>query len=334
MTRLSGELQTHLPVYEAIVACTEAIDGLGWHIEDVEANRIVSRAGTGSRHPPKIEVVLRESGRGTAVRIIGTDTDAEPLPRDALIAELERARTAINASLGGATKAPPVRGRPHVARRRMAIAGIIAGLLAIGLGIVGIAIVNDSSEDNERGQAGLEGKESTGTSQAKQGKEANSQAKGQEPTSPAKQGQESTSPGQESTSPAKQGQEPAASGQPGLGDTQEIRDGDEHFALTPTGVGREGSYITLDIKVAGLGNGGYDTTGRGFLGALVGSNGRLYQVESSGGPGGCEPPMVRLRKGQTRNGCLPFKVPQGVQADIFQYKPFFIGGDRVKWDLN
>jgi hypothetical protein len=325
MTRMSGELQTHLPAYEAIVACTEALDGLGWHIEDVEANRIVSRADTGSRRPPKIEVVLRDSGRGTTVRIIGADTDAEPLSRDALIAELERARDAINASLGGATAAPPVRGRPYVGRRRMAIAGIIAGLLAIGLGIVGIAIINDPSEDEERGQAGiereLEGKESTGNSQSKQSQEpGTSQSK--------KQSQE---PG---TSQSKQSQEPAASDQLSLGETAEIRDGDEHFALTPTGVGREGSYITLEIEVAGLGNGGYDTTGRGFLGTLVGSNGRPYQVESSGEPGGCEPPMDRLGKGQTRNGCVPFKVPQGVQADIFQYRPFFIGGDRVEWDLN
>jgi hypothetical protein len=325
MTRLSGELQTHLPTYEAIVACTEAIDGLGWHIEDVEANRIVARADTGSRQPPKIEVMLRESGQGTTVRIIGDDTDAEPLPRNALIAELERARDAIDASLGGATGAPPVRGRPHVGRRRMAIAGIIAGLLAIGLGIVGIAMVNDGSEDTKRD---LKGKESTVNSEAKQGKEATSEAKqGKEATSEAKQGKEATSE-------AKQGKGPAASSRPGLGDTQEIRDGDEHFALTPTSVGREGSYITLDIKIAGLGNGGFDTTGRGLLGTLVGSNGQPYQVESSGGPGGCEPPMVRLSKGQTRNGCLPFKVPRGVEADIFQYRSFFIGGDRVEWELN
>lgn len=315
MTRLSGEFRTNLPVYEAIVACAEAIDGLGWHIDTVDANRIVSRAETGSQHPPGVEVVLSESGQGTNILIVGTDTDAEPLSRVALTAELERVRDAINASLEGAIEAPPQGpppkvGRTKEGRTRVAIAGIIAGLLAIALGIIGIAIVNDPSKDQGRDRGGIQ---STRTSQSK--------------TSQPKSGEGSA------TTPRQKSQEPAASGPPGLGESVEIRDGDQHFALTPTAVGREGSYITLEIKIAGLSNPGYDTTGRVFLGTLFGSNGQRYEVESSGGPGGCELPMVTLTNGQTRKGCLPFKVPQGVEADTFQYEPFFIGGDRVKWNL-
>jgi hypothetical protein len=317
MTRLSGEFRTDLPVHEAIVACAEAIDGLGWQIDAVDGNRIVSRAATGS-HRPEVEVVLSESGQGTNVLIVGTDTDAEPLTQVALTAELERVRDAINASLEAATEAPPQgpppkTGRTKEGRTRKAIIGIIAGLLAIALGIIAIAIVNNPSKDHE----------STGASKPKPSKPKPSKPKPSKP--------KSGSP----TTPQQTGQEPAPSGSPGLGlgETAKIRDGDQHFALTPTAVGREGSYITVEIEVAGLGKHGYDGTGQAFLASLLGSNGQRYGVASSGGPSGCEPPTATLTNGQTRNGCLPFKVPPGVQADTFQYEPFFIGGDRVQWGL-
>jgi hypothetical protein len=338
MTRLTGEIRTNLPVHEAIVACAEAIDGLGWHIEAVEPNRIVSHADSGSQHPPKVEVVLGDSGQATLIRIIGTDTDAEPLSQDALIADLDRLRYAINASLDGAieaptrtteappatTEAPPQRSPADVGRK-IAIAGII-GLIAIGLGIIGIAIVNDSSEnpDLKRDRGGIgstktsKQKTSHGTSKQNNSQQNNSQSKSTEGSA---------------TTPPQESQEPAAPGSLSLGESAEIRDGDQHFTLTPTGVGREGSYITLEIDVAGLGGGGYDTTGRVFLGTLFGSNGRRYELASSGGPDGCEPPTGPLSDGQTDSGCLPFKVPQGVAADTFRYEPFFIGGRRVEWNL-
>ena len=102
MTSLTGEFHTDLPVHDAIVACAEAIDGLGWRIEAVEPRRIVSYASTTStQHPPKIEVALDASGQTTDVRIIGTDTDANPLQEDELIAELDRVRDAIRASIQG-----------------------------------------------------------------------------------------------------------------------------------------------------------------------------------------------------------------------------------------
>jgi hypothetical protein len=319
MTRLTGEFQTDLPVHEAVVACAEAIAGLGWHIEAVEANRIVSRTDIGSRHPLGVEVVLSRSGPATDVRIIGTDTNAEPLSRDALIAQLDRVRAAINASLEGAA-APSPQGPPAAAGRnmRLLIAAII-GLLAIALGMTVIAIVHDSSENLKRDRRG----KSTSASQAKGSKPKTPQSK----TSESK-----SSEGSAATLPqASQGT--AASGSPGLGQTKEIRDGDQHFALTPTGVNREGSYITLDIEVAGIGANGYDRSGKEFLGTLFGSDGQRYEVASSGGPGGCEPPTDTLTSEQTSNGCLPFNVPPGIEADRFRYEPFFIGGNSVEWDL-
>jgi hypothetical protein len=336
MTRLTGEIRTNLPVHEAIVACAEAIDGLGWPIEAVEANRIVSRADGESQHPPKVEVVLGNSGQATLIRIIGTDTDAEPLSRGALIADLDRLRFAINASLDGATEVPPgtteVSTEPTEAPpqrspanrgRKIAIAGII-GLIAIGLGIIGVAIVNDSSEIPNL-KRDLAGKGSTKTSKQKTSHGTSKQNNSQSQST----GGSAKTPS--ATTPPQAGQESGAPGSLSLGDSAEIRDGDQHFTLTPRGVGREGSYITLDIEVAGLGGGGYDTTGRVFIGTLFGSNGRRYEVASSGG--GCEPPTGPLSNGQTDSGCLPFKVPQGVEADTFRYEPFFIGGRRVEWNL-
>jgi hypothetical protein len=100
MTNLAGDFQTDLPMNGAFDACTEAIHGLGWRIGNVEPDRIVSYADSGStKHPLKIEVILSENGSGqtTDVRIIGTDSDIHPINEQALIAELDRVRDAIQA---------------------------------------------------------------------------------------------------------------------------------------------------------------------------------------------------------------------------------------------
>ncbi len=103
MTTLRGDFETDLPTPDALTACAEAIDGLGWQIETVEVDRIVSYAGPGhSQGAARIDVLLSASGPTTDVRIIGTDTDANPLEMEELIAELNRARDAIKASVESA----------------------------------------------------------------------------------------------------------------------------------------------------------------------------------------------------------------------------------------
>jgi hypothetical protein len=137
MTSVAGSFQTDLPLDDALIACVDAIDGLGWHIESVEvhpveAHRIVSYADTGSQDPPKLEVELSDSGQDTNVRISGTDTDADPLEQDELIGELDRVRAAIEASIQGAAgssaslseikRSPRRRSRLRIADDRQAIA--------------------------------------------------------------------------------------------------------------------------------------------------------------------------------------------------------------------
>ncbi len=99
MTSLSGEFQTDLSVDDAMVASTEAIDGLGWRIDTVEADRVIAFTDSDPEHPPRIEVSLSETGQGTEFRIIGSDSAQNPLEQDELIPILDRARDAINSSM-------------------------------------------------------------------------------------------------------------------------------------------------------------------------------------------------------------------------------------------
>jgi hypothetical protein len=113
MTRLTGEFQTDLPLPDALAACAEAIHGLGWRLKSVEGRRIVSYTDSGSAHDsPRIEIEFDDSDQTTTIRIVGSDTDANPLSQDELIPELDRARDAIKASVGDATAisadGPPV----------------------------------------------------------------------------------------------------------------------------------------------------------------------------------------------------------------------------------
>ena len=152
MTKLSGEFQTDLGAPDALVACAQAIDGLGWRIESVEGDRIVSYAESGSTpDPPRIEVVVSNSTHATDLRIIGTDTDANPLETDELVAELNRARDAIKASVESAddaagqdsplAKVPLFHERPRVVQIITAVivpavfgavAGVVLGISAAG----------------------------------------------------------------------------------------------------------------------------------------------------------------------------------------------------------
>jgi hypothetical protein len=98
MTALSGDFETDLPVPAALSACTEAFEALGWPIEAVDAERIISYAASrDGQRARRIEVLLSRTANGTDVRIIGTDANATSA--DELIAELNRARDSIKAAI-------------------------------------------------------------------------------------------------------------------------------------------------------------------------------------------------------------------------------------------
>jgi hypothetical protein len=100
MTKLSGDFQTDLTPPDALAACAEAIDGLGWRIESVQGDRIVSYAESGSTpDPTRIEVLVSDAAQATDLRIIGTDAEANSRATDGLIADLDRVRNAIQASI-------------------------------------------------------------------------------------------------------------------------------------------------------------------------------------------------------------------------------------------
>ena len=104
MTRLSGEFHTDLAPADALMACAEAIHELGWPIDSRSTDRIVSRAGPATENPPTIELDISGSEEGSDIRITGRDSEANPLDRDALIAVLDRARDAIEASIEKASE--------------------------------------------------------------------------------------------------------------------------------------------------------------------------------------------------------------------------------------
>lgn len=334
-----GEFRTDLPPEEMVLSCAEAIDALGWNLEAVEANRIVARQAAGLESSPRVEVVLSESEGATDVRIIGTDTEREPLTSDALGAELDRVRDAIRASLdrwvepaaqgqrvpGGQpvpAGRPPQAGRPSKAGRRWMVPAILAAIVVIGLGIFALANLGGGSDNSKHDLAGS-GSDPTS-----------------EPTTTNSNSSQADSGVHSATTPEGKGKGPTGSGTPSpgktatpsLGEPETIRDGDQHFAMAPTTLARKGPYITLGIRVTGIGKAGFDTSGRAFLGTLIGSNGKTYAVRQSG-ISGCKPPSVKLKGGRTAKGCLPFKVPGGVQATEFRYQPFFIGGTSAQWKL-
>jgi hypothetical protein len=133
MTKLSGEFHTDLSPPDALVACGEAIVGLGLRIESVDGDRIVSYAGSASAPDQRrIEVVVIGSTHATELRIIGTDDEATPLARDELIAELNRVRDAIQVSIEGVDAAKqqdsPFARVPLFAERPVAVQ-VVTGLV-------------------------------------------------------------------------------------------------------------------------------------------------------------------------------------------------------------
>lgn len=333
--RLSGEFGIDLPLGDAVAVCAEAVRGLGWEIEALERDRIITHAATGSQHPPRVEVLLRESGRGTDVRIVGTDNEAAPLSRAALAAELDRVSGAIGASVEGRRRirrpAPPPGRRvpaPGPSAPRWIVAAI-AALAAIGLAVVAIALINDS-DDPQLGADGRVAKSDGAQNRAQRG--SNRDEAGGKQGSQASQGEESDGVAQSEDQEDSSSPDGNSSDGLGLGDGARIRDGDQLFLLTPTAVDREGQHVIVEIEVEGLGRRGYDGSGRAFLATLFGSNGRRYQLDTSG-PAGCGPPTQDAARGTTLDGCLPFAVPEGVEPDRLRYDPFFVGNKAVEWNL-
>lgn len=107
MTSLHGDFETDLPAPEALTACAEALDGLGWRVEDVKADQIVSYAGSDSEGA-RIEVKLSGSEQATDLRIQGSDSEAHPLDPKQLVAYLDQASAAIGSAVEHA--APAKRG--------------------------------------------------------------------------------------------------------------------------------------------------------------------------------------------------------------------------------
>jgi LPXTG-site transpeptidase (sortase) family protein len=103
MTSFAGEFHTDLTLPDTLAACAEAIHGLGWQLKAVDGKRIVSY--TDSERPPMIEVALSNPGEGTDIRIIGSDTKANRLNTEELVAELNRARDAIQEMVEDASPA-------------------------------------------------------------------------------------------------------------------------------------------------------------------------------------------------------------------------------------
>jgi hypothetical protein len=306
MTRVAGEFKAALPPDEAIVACAAAVERLGWRVEDVAAGRIASGAKTASGHPFRVEIELADLGGATGIRVTGSDLGAAPLEQEVLIAELNRLRAAIEAGAApAADRPPPARASAGRGGRRLAMAGIIA-LVAIGVVVAAIAILGGSSDDS--------------TPKVRH-KGAKSKTSGKPKASPGK------------SAPHKKPQAQSGSGSSELGQSKEIHDADLRFTLTPTSVQREGSYITVKVELTGVGSTGYEPTGNGFQATLIGSDGQAYQVNTSGAPDGCDPPDEKLDDGQTGDGCVPFKVPEGVNAATFRYVPFFVGSRPVQWRL-
>ena len=91
MASLSGEFQTDLGPPDVLTICVEALDAIGWEIDEVTERRIVA---TANGYGTAVTVDLRDAGEGTDFRIAGSD-EADELAEEDLADVLDRARDAI-----------------------------------------------------------------------------------------------------------------------------------------------------------------------------------------------------------------------------------------------
>jgi sortase A len=102
VTRLAGEFSLPLEAVDALVACVDAIDGIGWDVQSVEGRRIVSATGSRRRGgPSRVEIWLKDAEEGrTIVRVVGSNATFE---RERLRAEMFEVRDAIEAAAEAAS---------------------------------------------------------------------------------------------------------------------------------------------------------------------------------------------------------------------------------------
>jgi hypothetical protein len=96
VTKLFGEFTVGLGVEQTSSACRRAIAAIGWKVNEAGPDRIVPKIGVAlTRNPSKIEVLLRESGDQTVVRLNGRILGMGPLQKSHLNAEMNRLRDEI-----------------------------------------------------------------------------------------------------------------------------------------------------------------------------------------------------------------------------------------------
>ena len=93
MAGLSGEFQTDLGPPDVLTICVEALDSIGWDIDEVTERQVMATAN-GSGPGTAVTIDLREADEGTDFRIAGVDSSDE-LAEEDLADVLDRARDAI-----------------------------------------------------------------------------------------------------------------------------------------------------------------------------------------------------------------------------------------------
>jgi hypothetical protein len=100
VTKLHDEFTVGLRVEQASSACRRAVATIGWQVKEAGPDRIVPKIGVGlTRNPSKIEVLLRESGEETVVRMNGSILGIGPLQKGHLNAEMNRLRSEIELAI-------------------------------------------------------------------------------------------------------------------------------------------------------------------------------------------------------------------------------------------
>lgn len=107
MTSLHGEFECDLPLEEAVAACSQAFQRLGWESARRGRDRVVSWPNGTFGEEPAVEVDFNQSEDSTEVQIIGVDPSNNALDDRALIAILDRARDAIGDAMSTSSSSAP-----------------------------------------------------------------------------------------------------------------------------------------------------------------------------------------------------------------------------------